>query len=312
MWAPLGLTRLRDPPLSRDTSGLNSPVNDLIRSAMPLAHAVAPGVLAADTITKLPAEAAGGVIVSGSHGGRYPGYLAAKAGVRAVILNDAGVGKEAAGIGALPYLEALGIAAAAVAHDSCRIGDTADMLVRGRISHANPVAVQAGVAPGMGCREAAIRMTSAPVRNMDAPPVGEGRAELAEVGSRRIVLIDSAALVGPEDAGQIVVTGSHGGLVGGDPATALRTDAFAAVFNDAGIGIDEAGIGRLAALDERGMAAFTVAAASARIGEARSSFEDGVISRVNATAQRLGAREGAAAREVLLRWAADYATMNEY
>ena len=101
-------------------------------------------------------------------------------------------------------------------------------------------------------------------------------------------------MVAPGDAGAIVVTGSHGGLVGGDPAMALRTDAFAAVFNDAGIGVEEAGIGRLAALERRGVAAFTVAAASARIGEARSSFEDGVISRVNAAAARLGAIAGAA------------------
>src|SRR5215203_2491021 len=104
---------------------------------MPLVHAVAPGILAADTITKLPPDARGAVVVSGSHGGRYPGYLAVKAGLRAVILNDAGVGRDAAGIGALPYLEALGIAAAAVSHASCRIGDTADMLFRGTISHAN-------------------------------------------------------------------------------------------------------------------------------------------------------------------------------
>ena len=83
---------------------------------------------------------------------------------------------------------------------------------------------------------------------------------------------------------------------------ALRTDGFAAAFNDAGIGLEEAGIGRLPALDARGIAAFTVDAASARIGEARSTFEDGVISRVNATAARLGAAPGMRARDVLLRW----------
>ena len=110
-------------------------------------------------------------------------------------------------------------------------------------------------------------------------------------------------MVAPADAGAIVVTGSHGGLVGGDPAMALRTDAFAAVFNDAGIGIEEAGIGRLAALEQRGIAAFTVAAASARIGEARSTFEDGIISRVNAAAARLAAAAGMRARDVLLAWA---------
>jgi hypothetical protein len=271
---------------------------------MPLIHAVAPGILAADTITKLPADAAGQVVVSGSHGGRYPGHLAAEAGLRAVILNDAGIGKDEAGLGCLPYLDALGIAAATVSSASCRIGDTEDMLARGRISCSNYAAVQVGVYPEMACLEAAVLLTSAPhIRASERPEVGEGRSEIADAGPRRIVLIDSAAMVRAEDEGQIVVTGSHGGLVGGDPAMALRTDAFAAVFNDAGVGIDEAGVGRLPALDRRGVAAFTVAAASARIGEARSSFEDGVISRANETAARIGAAPGQRAKEMILRWA---------
>src|SRR5215213_4234690 len=70
-------------------------------------------IVVADTITKLPAEAAGAVVVSGSHGGLYPGTLAAKARVRAVILNDAGIGRDDAGIASLHLLERFGIAAAA-------------------------------------------------------------------------------------------------------------------------------------------------------------------------------------------------------
>lgn len=256
----------------------------------------------ADTITKLPPEAAGAVVVSGSHGGRYPGYLSAKAGLRAVILCDAGIGLDEAGVGALPYLETLGIAAAAVSHLSCRIGDTGDMRARGRISRANAIAAAAGVVEGMTTAEAARRLRAAPLVEADPPSLGENRAEVPGAGARRILLIDSAALVRPEDAGRIVVTGSHGGLVGGDPAMALRTEAFAAVFNDAGIGLERAGIQRLPALDGRGIAAFTVAAATARIGEARSTFERGVVSAVNETAGRLGAAVGLPAREVLLSW----------
>jgi hypothetical protein len=256
----------------------------------------------ADTITKLPPEAAGAVVVSGSHGGRYPGYLSAKAGLRAVILCDAGIGLDEAGVGALPYLEALGIAAAAVSHLSCRIGDTADMLARGRISRANAVAEAAGVAAGMTTAEAARRLQGAPLVEADPPSLGESRAEVPSAGARRILLLDSAALVRPDDAGRIVVTGSHGGLVGGDPAMALRTEAFAAVFNDAGIGLERAGVQRLPALDGRGIAAFTVAAATARIGEARSTFEQGIVSAVNDVAGRLGAAVGLPARQVLLSW----------
>ncbi|WP_436644166.1 hypothetical protein [Microbaculum sp. FT89] len=268
------------------------------------AHDLPDGVVVADTITKLPAGAAGGVVVSGSHGGRYPGYLAAAGGVRAVILCDAGIGKDEAGIGALPYLGALGIAAAAVSHLSCRIGDTGDMLARGTISRANPVAARLGVRAGDTTRDAAVKLRAVPRVVVTPEPQGEGRASVDQPGPRRIALVDSAAMVGPEDVGQIVVTGSHGGLVGGNPTMALRVDGFAAVYNDAGIGIEDAGIARLPALDTRGIAAFTVAADSARIGEARSTFEDGVISAVNRTAAAMGARVGAPARDILLVWAA--------
>ena len=41
----------------------------------------------------------------------------------------------------------------------------------------------------------------------------------------------------------------------------------------------------------------TVAADSARIGDARSTYEDGVISRVNATAAAFGLRDGISARD---------------
>ncbi|HKH96171.1 MAG TPA: hypothetical protein VKA39_06600 [Beijerinckiaceae bacterium] len=270
---------------------------------MPAVQPVAPGVIAADTITKLPPEPEGAVVVSGSHGGRYPGYLAAKGRVRAAIFNDAGGGKDGAGLGSLAYLDALGIAAATVAHDSARIGDTDDMMARGRISAMNEAAQGVGLIVGMACLEAAVLLTGAQHRPGAAPELGEARIEIAGARSRHIVLVDSASLVLPEDAGRIVVTGSHGGLVGGDPAAALRTEGFAGVFNDAGIGIDAAGVGRLPALDARGIAAFTVSAASARIGEGRSTFEDGIVSRVNVTAAGLGAAEGMRARDVLERWA---------
>ena len=75
-----------------------------------------------DSITKLGPQFRGTVLVAGSHGGSYCGYLAALAGLRGVIFNDAGVGLDNAGIGALDYLQQLGMAAATIAHTSARIG----------------------------------------------------------------------------------------------------------------------------------------------------------------------------------------------
>ena len=93
------------------------------------------------------------------------------------------------------------------------------------------------------------------------------------------------------------MTGSHGGLLGGRPDTALKSDALAALFNDAGIGIDEAGVTRLPVLDRRGIAAGTVGAATARIGDARSTYEDGILTRVNQRAAALRIAPGMPARE---------------
>ena len=53
------------------------------------------------------------VVVSGSYGGRYNAYNAAKWGVRGVIMNDAGIGKDNAGIRGLDFLDQINLAAAA-------------------------------------------------------------------------------------------------------------------------------------------------------------------------------------------------------
>ena len=262
------------------------------------------GIVLADTMTKLGPETRGAVVVSGSHGGRYCGYLALKAQVRAVILNDAGVGRDRAGIAALVDVEPAGLAAATVSNMSCRIGDSADMIARGVISHANGPARGAGVVAGMSGRQAAERLRAAPHVAVVPVAISEGRWVLAEPGwNRRVVLMDSASMILPEDAGQILVTASHGALLGGNPRLALQADGLVGVFNDAGVGIEGWGVTRLPALEERGIAGLTVSAASARIGDARSAFEDGVVSHVNARAADLGAAVGMALKPLLVAWA---------
>lgn len=248
----------------------------------------------ADSVTKLGHEATGRVVVGASHGGVYAAWLGAVARVRGLIVSDAGIGRERAGIAGLAWLDRLGIAAAAVDHDSARIGDGADLMARGRISYVNDNAAAVGCAPGQRTPEAAALMAAAPLSDREAPPQAEARHPIDEAAGW---LLDSNGLVRPEDAGTIVVTGSHGGLLGGKPETAIRVDAFAAVYNDAGGGIDDAGFSRLPALDARGIAGATVDAFSARIGDARSTYNDGVISCINRTAATLGAIAGMQCKE---------------
>lgn len=253
-------------------------------------------IVIADSITRVGPEAAGAVVVNASHGGVYAAYLAAKLQAAAAIFNDAGIGRDRAGIGGLDYLTKLGIAAATVGHDSARIGDGADMMARGIITHANGPAALLGVNPDQSCRAAADALQLAPLTHR-APPEALEAAFLLIPEAPPVWALDSASLVLPEHKDAIVVTGSHGGLLGGKPETALKYDVRGVLYNDAGIGRDKAGVSRLPALGARGIAAATVSAASARIGDARSTYENGIVSRVNTRAAELGLGDGISARE---------------
>ena len=250
-------------------------------------------IIAVDSVTKLPDQNIGRVLVAGSHGGVYPAYLAAKSQVRGIILNDAGGGKDDAGFASLTYLEVLGIPAATCSHVSACIGDGRDMLRRGKISRVNRVAARVGCSVDQDVGQAAELMNSADWVEVEAPVYEESRVCLSMGDGEPIVWgIDSASLVRPEDEGQIIVTGSHGGLLGGDIAAAIRVPAAACAFNDAGVGADGVGITRLAALDTRGIAAVTVDCMSACIGDARSMWDSGEISYVNEKAKACGINPG--------------------
>jgi hypothetical protein len=260
-------------------------------------------VLVLDSVTKLGAEARGKVAVCGSHGGMYAAWLAAKAGAAAVVLNDAGVGRHQAGISGVLWLAGMGIPAVAIDYRSARIADGEDMLQSGIVSTVNEVAARHGCLPGHNCREVVkcLLENSEPVEP-EIPEIGESRARIGNTGHRQVWAIDSASLVRPEDKRAIVLTGSHGALMGGKADNVLaKVDVFAAFFNDAGGGKDGAGYTRLPVLDERGIAGATVSNNTARIGDGRSTYETGVLSRINETARRLELREGMSAREAVAR-----------
>jgi hypothetical protein len=112
-----------------------------------------------------------------------------------------------------------------------------------------------------------------------------------------LFLVDSAALITPAMAGALVVTGSHGGDSAAGFALVVRPRLV--VFNDAGGGLDNAGISGLRLLQQAGIAAATVAHDSARIGHASSTWGEGVINHVNACASDLGLSPGRLCKEAL-------------
>ena len=114
---------------------------------------------------------------------------------------------------------------------------------------------------------------------------------------RSLRVVDSITELGPQDAGCLAVSGSHGGISSARYALAARP--LLSVFNDAGVGKDQAGLAALPFLQDHGLAACTVSHASARIGEANSTLADGIISHANPLALTLGARAGARCLDVV-------------
>lgn len=109
-------------------------------------------VLLLDSITWIEAGDAGQIVISGSHGGRSAAEYAILFPLALCCINDAGVGKDRAGIVALDMLEARGTPGVAFSHDSARIGEARDAWDHGVISHCNPRAAALGLTVGQALR----------------------------------------------------------------------------------------------------------------------------------------------------------------
>ena len=108
-------------------------------------------VILMDSISHVDAGDAGHIVVSASHGGASSGEYASRHKLAAVFFNDAGVGKDNAGIAALGMLK---VPAGTVSHLSARIGDVEDMWENGVLSHVNACALGSGLREGERLRDA--------------------------------------------------------------------------------------------------------------------------------------------------------------
>jgi hypothetical protein len=126
-----------------------------------------------DSISSAEPSMAGAVVVSGSHGGSSAArfVLALPVKPHAVFFNDAGVGKDQAGIVGLAMLEQVGVIAAAYSHETARIGDAADGLDHGRISRVNESAMRAGLRAGQAVSAVVERLRLTSASPPGPPPV---------------------------------------------------------------------------------------------------------------------------------------------
>jgi hypothetical protein len=111
-----------------------------------------PNLRLVDSITELTANDAGCLAISGSHGGVSAARYALAAKPLLSIFNDAGVGKDRAGIAGLDLLQQAGLAGCTVAHTSARIGEAASTLDSGEISHLNQAASALGLHDRQTCQ----------------------------------------------------------------------------------------------------------------------------------------------------------------
>lgn len=236
------------------------------------------------------------VVVPASYIGVLPARLMAPHRPRAVIGHDGGIGLDGAGIQGLYYLEALGIPAAAAAGDTAELGNGADLYAEGVISRVNILAEQCGVTRGMPVAEAAALLLDRDPT--DVEPGSKIRRDVVETSAtgRQVVVTDSIIFARAEDRDRnVLVTAGHTGTSGASFLLEFRPWGF--ICSDGGGGKHDSGTAGLAIVDAHGLAGASVSAATAAIGDAWSTYEDGVIAACNTAAEARGVRVGMPARE---------------
>lgn len=256
-------------------------------------------VVVMDSVAFASLENAGDVIVTGSHGGTSAGEYAERFGVAAIVCNDAGFGKADAGIAGLAAVELAGIAGIAVGHTSARIGDGKDVWDNGIVTFANGLAAGAGVRVGQLVKD---QVSALLPRLTSKEEAGSGmrRTVVLERPRCRVVLLDSMSQAEDADRGHVVVAASNGGKESG--RIAVLTRCACAVFNDAGVGKDAAGIAGLTAMDEAGIPGLTVSHTSAIISDGQDTWENGVISHINGAAAAAGFRTCVRVKDAVARF----------
>ncbi|WP_033295822.1 hypothetical protein [Amycolatopsis jejuensis] len=105
-------------------------------------------VILVDSMSQAEYEDHDQILVAASNGGAESGRVAVRCGCACAVFNDAGGGKDGAGIAGLAIMDQAGIAGAAVGHFTARISDARDMWENGVLTHVNEAGRAAGLRVG--------------------------------------------------------------------------------------------------------------------------------------------------------------------
>jgi len=230
------------------------------------------------------------VVVHAAYMAAPVGVQLLRRGLRGFIGVDAGIGRNAAGIGGLPLADAHSVPAAAVSVYSCDMCVGASVWADGVISSANASATALGVQPGQGTAEAAALMLRArPGRARELHgELPDTDFPLVSGEDPRVFGCWSMSLVHGERAREVF-------CVGTPVDTAMTIYIYRHGIRPAGIIGSDGGFGRhcmavagLPILQAMGIACAAVSHLSADLGDPRSIYRDGRISLVNALARSAG------------------------
>lgn len=261
------------------------------------------GVVLLDSLGDLKPNNSSPILVCGSHcGGNIDLARHVKnCNVKVVFLNNAGIGKNMAGIRGLTHYETENILACAVDHNSAEIGIASDTWQCGTISHCSTQAEAAGIKIGDSVKEAVAKISNmieytpstqknkhaeTLLKNEETDDSNKGdlkKQTQTQIDGVSITVSDSITFLNENNAGDIVVCGSHGGISAGDYAQKHRVKAV--FFNDAGIGKNDAGVKSLDSLSNKGIIACTVDCMSAEIFNGPDMLNNGIISVCNQLAK---------------------------
>jgi hypothetical protein len=113
----------------------------------------------------------------------------------------------------------------------------------------------------------------------------------------KYAIIDSVSELCVEHENLWIFCGSHGGINAAKHALSFNIAGI--VFNDAGVGKENAGVAGLSLCDQQSVPAASVDCHTARIGDGNETFQNGVISRVNKHGFSLGFNEGMPCKQII-------------
>lgn len=227
------------------------------------------------------------VVVAASYVGVLPARMMAVHRPRGIIGHDACVGKDAAGIAGLWYLEALGIPSATADGMSAEMGNGRDLYESGVISYVNYPAEMVGVKVGMPVREAAALLSD--VDPTDVEVGNKIRREIMDEhpSGRRIVVTDSIVWALPEDEQRsVLVTAGHTGRSGA--SFLLEANPWGFICHDGGMSKNNSGITGLKTTEDAGLAGACIDGNSSPVGDAFTAWRIGTISAHNGPAGERG------------------------